>query len=131
MVSGSKDLLAGSNSLKEGTAELYGKTSELSDGVNDLISGISELHDGTNELRNETDSMDSEISDKIDEMLDSISGDGNETVSFVSEKNTNVKSVQFVIQTESIEIAEADNQMAEIEESLTLWQKLLRLFGLY
>ena len=38
------------------------------------------------------------ISDKIDELLESITGGDRDIVSFVSEKNTNVNAVQFVIQ---------------------------------
>ena len=37
-------------------------------------------------------------------MIESITGGNTEVVSFVSEKNTNVDEVQFVIQTEAIEI---------------------------
>ena len=57
-------------------------------------------------------------------------GDG-DAVSFVSDKNTNVDSVQFVIKTAAIEKAEA--AVDDVTESvpLTFWQKLLRLVGLY
>ena len=51
--------------------------------------------------------------------------------SFVSDKNKNVESVQFVIQSEAITIPEAPIVAAPTEEKLTFWQKLLRLFGLY
>lgn len=60
-------------------------------------------------------------------MIDSISGSG-EIKSFVSDKNTNVKSVQFVIKTDAIEISEAEEQESNQEEKLTFWQKLLKLF---
>ena len=53
-----------------------------------------------------------------------------EPVSFVSEKNTNVESVQFVMQTDAIEVEETDEAAAAQEEKLSFWQKLLRLFGL-
>lgn len=43
--------------------------------------------------------MDTKIEDTVNEMLDSISGGDSETVSFVSDKNTDVKAVQFVIKT--------------------------------
>jgi putative membrane protein len=93
--------------------------------------GTTELKDGTAEMRTETDGLDDEISDKIDEMIESITGGNGEVVSFVSEKNTNVKAVQFVIQTEEIEIAEAEADTGAVKEELTFWQKILRLFGLY
>ena len=64
-------------------------------------------------------------------MISSATGSDVEITSFVSEKNTNVKSVQFVIQTEAIEIAETVDVAPVVEEKLNFWQKLLRLFGLY
>lgn len=102
---------------------------ELVDGISELSEGTEELKEGTAALREETDSMDDEITDKIDEMLDSITGGNGEVVSFVSEKNTNVKAVQFVIQTKAIEIEEIEVATAEPEEELGFWGKLLELFG--
>lgn len=124
LASGSKELLDGAGALSDGAAELY-------DGVAELADGAGELADGTNELYTQTDGMDTEIQDKIDEILASFCGEETETVSFVSEKNTNVESVQFVIQTEAIEKADAVESAEVEEQSLTFWQKLLRLFGLY
>ncbi len=156
---GARELLAGSKELKTGTDTLYTRTGDLlngivefysatgplkdgtgklDEGVARLLAGIAGLYDGTGELkdgtaemRKETDGMDTEISDKIDEMLERITGNGAEVTSFVSEKNTHVDSVQFVIQTEAIEIAESAPEEVEVKEDLTFWQKLLRLFGLY
>lgn len=71
------------------------------------------LKDGTGQLRNETDGMDTEISDKIDEMLASFTGEDFEAVSFVSDKNTNIESVQFVIQTEAVEVEEESKSFVE------------------
>lgn len=51
--------------------------------------------------------MDKKIQEEIEEILGNIGGEETETVSFVSEKNTKVDSVQFVIKTEAIEKAEA------------------------
>ncbi|MGN0452631.1 MAG: hypothetical protein ACI4GZ_02395 [Ruminococcus sp.] len=158
IVIGSGELLTGSSDLKSGTAELYSKTGELlngivkfyeatgtlkdgtgelADGVADLLEGIKELYDGTAELkdgtaemRKETDGMDKEISEKIDEMIESITGGSSKVVSFVSEKNTSVEAVQFVIQTETVEIDDAETIAPIVKEELTFWQKILRLFGL-
>ena len=150
LVSGTKELQDGSSSLYAGTKELLSGiceiydatgtlkdgTGELNDGVAELIAGIIELYDGTvemkdgtTEFREETDGMDTEISDKIDEMLESFTGDI-EIKSFVSEKNTNVDAVQFVIQTESIEIEKAEEVTVEAEETLSFWEKFLALFRL-
>lgn len=62
-------------------------------------------------------------------MIAGITGDNTEVVSFVSEKNTNVESVQFVIQTEAIEVEIVETKAPDVEEKLNFWQKLIRLFG--
>lgn len=64
---------------------------------------------GTTELKNETASIEQKTDEKVNDMIDSISGSG-EIKSFVSDKNTNVKSVQFVIKTDAMEISEAEEQ---------------------
>lgn len=152
LVEGAGSLKSGSGSLYEGTRELLdgivefydatgtltNGTGDLDEGVQELLSGIislydgaGEMKDGTGKLREETDGMDQEIRDKIDELLDTISGGDGECVSFVSEKNTNVDNLQFVIQTQAIEIPEPEEEETVVEEKLNIWQKTLRLFGLY
>lgn len=123
IVTGTSDLLSGSGELRDGTVELVNSIAELYDGT-------SQLKDGTGEMRDETDGMDTQITDKIDEMVNGITGGNYELVSFVSEKNTNVKAVQFVIQTESVQIKEADEATPVVEEKLNFWQKVLKLFGI-
>lgn len=54
-----------------------------------------------------------------------------EVVSYVSAKNTGVRSAQFVIKTAAIEKADAPTDTPDRPETLTFWQKLLRLCGLY
>lgn len=49
--------------------------------------------------------------------------------SFVSEKNTNVESVQFVIKTEAIEKPEVVQTVEDEPQQLSLWEKFLKLFG--
>ena len=60
-----------------------------------------------------------------------ITGGDMELSSFVSEKNENIKSVQFVIQTESIHLAKVEATIEEAPENLNFFQKFLKLFGLY
>lgn len=75
--------------------------------------------------------MDEQVGDEIDSMVSSISGNNEQTHSFISDKNTNVTSVQFVIKTEAIEKPAATaNEGAKAETHLSFWQKLLKLFGL-
>ena len=132
------DAASGANTLKINMDTLYTnvgtlKTSvgELNDGVKALFDGTTELKNGTGEFVKETDGIETEVSGEIDSMITEATGSDVEITSFVSEKNTNVDSVQFVIQTEAIKIAEAVNTEPVAEEKLNFWQKLLRLFGLY
>ncbi len=67
---------------------------------------------------------------QIDEMINSISGGDKEVRSFVSEQNTNIDSVQFVIKTDPIEKPEVEQEAVVEEEKPSFWQKLLRLFGI-
>ncbi|MCD7922521.1 MAG: hypothetical protein LUG27_08870 [Clostridiales bacterium] len=127
---GASELAGGSSELAEGGDSLYSGTLDLLDGLTQLYAATGDLSDGTGELREETSGMDSELEEKIDEILDSLSGGDGEPVSFVSDKNTNVASVQFAMQTESIEVEEVEME-EETEAELTMWQKLLRLFDLY
>ena len=132
------DAASGANTLKINMDTLYTnvgtlKTSvgELNDGVKALFDGTTELKNGTGEFVKETDGIENEVSGEIDSMITEATGSDVEITSFVSEKNTNVDSVQFVIQTEAIEIAEPVDVEPVVEEKLNFWQKLLRLFGLY
>ena len=132
------DATSGANTLKINMDTLYAnvgtlKTSvgELNDGVKALFDGTTELKNGTGEFVKETDGIETEVSGEIDSMITEATGSDVEITSFVSEKNTNVDAVQFVIQTEAIEIAEVVNTEPVVEEKLNFWQKLLRLFGLY
>lgn len=124
LVSGSKALAAGSDALKQGSHDMY-------DGLIELNDGAGQLNDGTKEFYEKTDGMDTKIEDTVNEMLDDISGGDSEVVSFVSDKNTDVKAVQFVIKTAAIEKQETASDTADTAKKLNFWQKLLKLFGLY
>ena len=128
LLSGIHELYTATGTLRDGTGKLDEGVAELLAGVVALYDGTSELKDGTGELRSETDGMDDEISDQIDDLISSITGDESETISFVSDKNTNVDAVQFVIQTEGIHMEEVEETEEETEENPTFWQKFLELF---
>ena len=128
---GAKSLKLNMDTLYSNTGKLKLSVGELSDVVGELYDGTGELTDGTTEFVDKTSDMDTQISDEIDSMTASITGGDAEIVSFVSDKNTHVGSVQFVIKTAAIEKAEAAESAAAEEAPLTFWQKLLRLVGLY
>lgn len=102
-------LVNGSKTLKSGTSDMY-------QGILTLNDGTKELKDGTQEFYDQTDGMDTKIEDTMNEMLDSLSGGDSETTSFVSEKNGNIDSVQFVIKTDAIEKKEKAKKTKEKTE---------------
>lgn len=130
---GAKSLKLNMDTLYSNTGKLKLSVGELSDVVGELYDGTGELTDGTTEFVDKTSDMDTQISDEIDSMTASLSGgDGDgDAESFVSEKNTNVNTVQFVIKTAAIEKAETTTDNTVESAPLTFWQKLLRLVGLY
>lgn len=111
----------GLNAYTDGVAQLKA-------GVQQLAEGASQLTGGTGELRDNISGI--ELGDQLDTLLDSLSG-GGEVQSFTSAENTDVSAVQFALQTTAI-TAPAPAAEPEAEAvTLTFWQKLLKLFGLY
>lgn len=128
---GAKSLKLNMDTLYSNTGKLKLSVGELSDVVGELYDGTGELTHGTTEFVDKTSDMDTQISDEIDSMTASLSGGDGDAESFVSEKNTNVNTVQFVIKTAAIEKAETTTDNTVESAPLTFWQKLLRLVGLY
>ena len=128
---GAKSLKLNMDTLYSNTGKLKLSVGELSGAVGELYDGTGELTDGTTEFVDKTSDMDTQISDEIDSMTASLSGGDGDAVSFISEKNTNVDAVQFVIKTAAIEKAETTTDNTVESAPLTFWQKLLRLVGLY
>ena len=118
------------DTLYDGTGTLKRSVGELNDAVKELYDGTQTLADCTSEFVSETADIGTQISDEIAAMTSSITGGNAETVSFVSDKNPDVASVQFVIKTAAIEKPEAAVPETAEEEVLDFWQKLLRLFGM-
>ena len=129
MIDGISSLALGSKELLEGSGRLSSGSSDLYDGVLSLCSGAKELNTGTGKLYAETSTMDTQIQQQIQQILSSIEGEKTDAESFVSEKNENVDSVQFVMKTDAIAKEETEKEKTEKTESESLWQKLIGLFG--
>lgn len=128
LVDGIATLQDGTTELENGTIELLDGAIALHDGTVKLSDGTVELSDGTFEFRDETSDMKTNLSDKIKEAVDDMLG-GNFTVkSFVSEKNTEVESVQFVIKTPSIELDDTESVEEDKDQEQSFWDRLLNLF---
>lgn len=135
---GADELTSGIKKFKDSSDEIAAHANAIYDGAVKINSGIKELRDGltaykdgTNEFRNKTSGINTEIDNQINELLDEIAGTDDTVESFVSEKNTEITSVQFVLKTSPIEIPKAPVAEVTPPAKLNFWQKLLRLFGLY
>lgn len=126
---GSSSLDEGAKVLEDGTDTLARATTELTDGAEALTDGTKELKSGTRKFKKKTKNIDEEISDTIDETIDNLTGKNEETISFVSEKNTNVDSVLFVLKTPAIQNEEEEAPEKEEETSTSFTTKVKNLFG--
>lgn len=111
----------GLNAYTDGVAQLKA-------GVVQLAEGASQLTGGTGELRSSVSGID--MGAQLDGLLNSLSG-GEEVQSFTSAENTEVGAVQFALQTTAITAPAPAAQPEPAAVTLTFWQKLLKLFGLY
>ncbi|MFR8038442.1 MAG: hypothetical protein ACLU5E_00540 [Anaerovoracaceae bacterium] len=121
-------LSEGAEKLTSGTEELYQGTAALRSSISSLHDGSQKMAEGTDSLYRETADSEAQIKEKIDDILQSINGSMEDPASFVSEKNTNVKSVQFVIKTDPVEINEKQPAEEKPKEESSLWEKFLDLF---
>lgn len=131
LADGTSGFASSSSVIVSSANELYSAGVELNQGIKKLRAGLASYQNGTARLRQGTSNMGSELSKQIDEMLGSISGNNAKVVSFVSDKNTNISAVQFVLKTDSIQLPEAKKAIALTPIKLSFWQKLLQLFGFY
>lgn len=128
LVDGITSLAAGSDTMTKGTNDLNSGVFHLYDGMVTLRDGASKLADGTGEFSWETKKMNAELQTQIDDILSSIQGEETETISFVSKKNDNVDSLQFVIQTQAIKKSEPKVIESETQSTTSFRDKLLNLF---
>ena len=112
---------SGLNAYTDGVAQLKA-------GVAQLAEGAAQLTGGTGELRSSVSGID--MGAQLDGLLNSLSG-GGEVQSFTSAENTEVGAVQFALQTTAITAPAPAAQPEPAAVTLTFWQKLLKLFGLY
>ncbi len=141
---GTAKLLDGTVDLEEGIIELNDGMIELRDGVIKLLDGAVELYDGTVEFydgtvtmaegtlefRDKTSHIENDMKDIIKEKIDEMLGRNFKPISFVSEKNTEVMSIQFVMQTEEICVPAIGKPQIQPAENMSFFERLLALFGI-
>lgn len=120
--------MRGVGSLSEGYGEMQGGIDSLAGGLGELSVGTKGLYEGTSKFNQATADLPNTIQIKIDELLKDYDKSEYVPQSFVSEKNTEVSSVQFVLKTPPIEVREAPAPAATGAETENLWQKLFGLF---
>ena len=126
--SGSSVLVSGINEIEGGASSLKNGSSTLVSGIDSIGEGVSALSKGTNELNSKTSNLPDEIDDKIDEMVSKYSNSDFNPVSFASEENTNVESVQFAIRTDAIKVKDEEKVEEEKVEEKNMWQLFTDLF---
>ncbi len=94
--SGTTEYVGGVTALKDGLGQYY------DDGLVRFAEGLDQLASGASLMRDETGDLRSLFEEAIREKLDEFTNEGFETVSFVSVRNKDISSVQFVFMTEEI-----------------------------
>src|SRR5690625_2645300 len=128
--SGLVEYTNGVGELASAYHELDNGIQDLSSGTNELADGVGELHKGTNELERATSNLPEEMTEEIDKMIDEYDKSEFDPISFVApDKNEEIFSVQFVLQTESLKVEEPETEDDEQEEEEKgFWEKFLDLF---
>lgn len=127
--SGLQKYTEGVSQLSRSYEDLHNGIGELANGTEELENGVGELHDGTTELHESTSDLPEQMTEEIDEMIAEYDKSDFEAVSFVSDKNENVNSVQFVLKTESIKHEEEEITGEPVEEEKGFWARLKELFS--
>jgi uncharacterized phage infection (PIP) family protein YhgE len=125
----------GLTAFTAGVSALDSQYAALDDGLGGIAGGASKLYDGvarTGDGVRELDGAVSDLPDKVDEeiskLMDKYDKSGFKPVSFVSEKNVNTVSVQFVMKTAPIEVPEAPAAAGEDPAPENFWTRFLALF---
>ena len=118
----------GLSKLSSSYQDLHDGIGELSRGTEDLENGVGDLHDGTKKLHEATSDLPKQMTEEIDQMISAYDKSDFDAVSFVSTKNENVNSVQFVLKTENITSEEPDTTEEHVEEEKGFWVRLIDLF---
>lgn len=122
------ELTAGSKELDAGVSELVGSAGSLTQGVDRLADGTSALAEGTDKLHEESQRIPEKVRSEIDALMSDYDKSDFIPRSFVDERNTNVKLVQFVMTTGAIHVPDPEPEEVE-EEDETLLSRFFALFS--
>lgn len=119
----------GVGQLSSSYNKLHAGIVDLSGGTNELEDGVGQLHNGTQALYDSTNNLPEEMKEEINRMISEYDKSDFEAVSFVSDKNEKINSVQFVIKTESILLEEQETPEKPEKEQKGFWARLKELFS--
>jgi putative membrane protein len=110
--------------LAQTATQLYQAAQSLNGALQQLRQGLATYQRGTASFENETSDLDETIETEINALIEELSGNGDPIKSFVSEKNTGITAVQFVLRTTAIELPKAiiPEEPAPVKRSF--WEKL-------
>jgi len=125
---GAGTLSDGIDTLADGLDQLYNGTKQLNDGMKTFLEGVAAYRAGTKAFSTGATQMETEMSNQLDTLLAMLSNDGKVYRSFVSDENTNVNFVQFVIKTDGISQENKAPATEPAPAEKNLWEKFLDLF---
>lgn len=99
----------------------------LHQGLEDLYNGGLELGRGTSRMAEETKDMDKKMVEGIQEQIEDFSAGGKNFESFLSPKNKDISSVQFVLLYEGKNLPQEKGDEG-IQEEKTFWDRFIDLF---
>ncbi|WP_066187202.1 hypothetical protein [Gracilibacillus timonensis] len=126
--SGLVEYTDGVNELTTNYASIHNGISELPEGTSELAGGAGELADGANEISESTSDLPDQLQSEVDEMMNEYDKSDFDPVSFVSDKNEKVETVQFVIKTDAVKHEEEETEEESPDEGKSWWEKLMDLF---
>jgi len=100
----------------------------LNQGLKTFLEGVSTYQAGTKKFSAGTNKMEKEFQSQLDSLLAMLSNDDKVYRSYVSDDNTNVNFVQFVMKTTGVSIAAEEPAKEPAPAEKNLWEKFLDLF---
>lgn len=128
LTQGLNSYVSNASTLASTTQTLYESSRSLNQGLLEIKKAMTTYQLGTEVFKNETQSLDTSLEEKINDMLGSFSDKDYKVESFVSKENEEVMSVQFFFRSQGIK-QEAVKTVVETEKTLSLWERIKKLFG--
>ncbi len=126
--SGLQGYTAGVDALASQYPGINSGIGQAAQGAWQLSNGIAQLSSGTSELSGSIQTMPEEMQKRIDEYATTYDFSGFEPHSYLSEKNTDVERVQFVLTTPALELPEVDDVTDDSPQETTILDRLIALF---